>query len=341
MPTNVTADYKKAEQAFREAREPADRLKCLKEMLRTIPKHKGTEHLQRDIKTRMKLLNDELAGPKKGGARTGPSYSVRPEGAAQIALLGPPNAGKSQLHQTLTGARSEVGPYPFTTQLPQPGMIPFEDIHIQLIDLPPISRDYCEPWIANSLQSAHAGIIVIDLSNPACTEHIAQVCEQLKNRKINVVDRFGNVEPDATHPDDDFFDPFQINLPALVAANKSDLTGGPGELEAFNELVQNTFQSLSVSALTGENLSALTRRIFELLRIVRVYTKSPGKPADTDRPFTLLHGGTVYDVAQQVHKDIASTFSFAKVWGTNVYDGQQVGPNHVLNDLDIVELHVK
>ncbi|MXW48422.1 MAG: GTPase, partial [Gammaproteobacteria bacterium] len=115
MPTNVSPEYKKAEQAFRDAREPADRLKCLKEMLRTIPKHKGTEHLQRDIKTRIKMLTDELAGPRKGGARTGPSHSVRPEGAAQIALLGPPNSGKSQLHHQLTGARSEIGPYPFTT----------------------------------------------------------------------------------------------------------------------------------------------------------------------------------------------------------------------------------
>ena len=84
MPTNVTPEYKKAEEAYRAAREPKDRLACLKEMLRTIPKHKGTEHLQADIKTRIKELTEELAGPKKGGARTGPAHTVRPEGAAQV-----------------------------------------------------------------------------------------------------------------------------------------------------------------------------------------------------------------------------------------------------------------
>ncbi len=123
MPTNVTPEYKKAEEAFRKAREPRERLDCLRDMLRTIPKHKGTEHLQGDIKSRIKQLTEELAGPRKGGKRSGPSHAVRREGAAQIALIGPPNSGKSALHHRLTGARSEIGAYPFTTQHPQPGML--------------------------------------------------------------------------------------------------------------------------------------------------------------------------------------------------------------------------
>ena len=183
MPTNVTAEYKKAEQAFREARESADRLQCLKEMLRTIPKHKGTEHLQRDIKTRIKQLTDELKAPRKGGARTAPSYSVRPEGAAQIALLGPPNSGKSLLHHKATGARSEVGPYPYSTKLLLPGMMPFEDIHLQLVDLPPISQEYFDPWIVNALQPANAALLIIDITNPECIDHIQQVVHVLDNKK--------------------------------------------------------------------------------------------------------------------------------------------------------------
>jgi ribosome-interacting GTPase 1 len=128
MPTNVTADYKRAEQAFRRAADPRERLECLKEMLRTLPKHKGTEHLQADIKSRIKHLNDEIAGPKKGGARSGPALTVRPEGAAQVALLGAPNSGKSALHARLTGSHATIGDYPFTTHYPQPGMMPFRDI---------------------------------------------------------------------------------------------------------------------------------------------------------------------------------------------------------------------
>ena len=88
MPTNVTPEYKKAEEAYRKAREPRERLDCLRELLRTIPKHKGTEHLQADIKTRIKQLSEELAGPKKGGRSKGPSHVVRPEGAAQLCLIG-------------------------------------------------------------------------------------------------------------------------------------------------------------------------------------------------------------------------------------------------------------
>ena len=339
MPTNVSPEYKKAEQAFREARDPADRLQCLKEMLRTIPKHKGTEHLQRDIKTRIKQLTDELSAPRKSGARTGPSYSVRPEGAAQIALLGPPNSGKSQLHHVLTGARSEVGPYPFTTHLPLPGMMPYEDIHIQLVDLPPISEEFFEPWIVNSLQPADGALLVIDITNPECIDHIQQVINQLASKKISLTNNFGDEE--VTDEGDDVDDPFRIELPTILVANKIDLADSAEELEALNELISYNFPSIAVSALNGDNLDSLSYMLFEKLKIVRVYTKVPGKPADTERPFTLTSGGTVSDIARQVHKEFAASFRFAKIWGEHVFDGQQVGPDHILHDLDIVELHVK
>ncbi len=341
MPTNVTAEYKKAEQAFRDAREPADRLQCLKEMLRTIPKHKGTEHLQRDIKTRMKMLKDELAGPKKGGTRTGPVHSIRQEGAAQIAMIGPPNSGKSELHHALTGARSEVGMYPFTTRQPLPGMMPFEDIYFQLVDLPPISIDYFEPWLVNALQPANAAFLIIDISDPACIDHIQHINQQLEQRKIFLTNDF---QPESAKPldgNDQESDPFRIELPTLLVANKIDLTSGVEELDALNELLSRQYPSVAISATTGFNLDYFPKLVFDLMNIVRVYTKVPGKPADTDRPFTLTLGGTVFEVARQVHKTIADQFQFARIWGKSVYDGQQVGPDHVLEDLDIIELHVR
>ncbi len=341
MPTNVSPEYKKAEQAFRAARELPDRLQCLKEMLRTIPKHKGTEHLQRDIKTRIKMLTDELAGPRKGGARTGPSLSVRPEGAAQLALLGAPNSGKSQLHHRLTGARSEIGPYPFTTQILLPGMMPYEDVHFQLVDLPPVSKDFFEPWMVNSLQTADAAILVIDISDPECIDHIDQVIAQLDQRKVSLTDQFDSkLANGAGEAEDPEFDPFRIALPAILVANKIDLATAPGELDALNELVSYNFPSIAVSALNGDHLDVFPRMVFEKLNIVRVYTKIPGKPPDTDKPFTLRLGGRVSDVARQIHKDFEETFKFARIWGKNVFAGQQVGPDHVLDDLDILEIHV-
>ena len=160
MPANLSPEYKAAEAEFRGARSPEDRLRSLREMLRTLPKHKGTEHLQADIKTRIKEITEELAGPKKGGARTAPPTAIRPEGAAQIALLGPPNSGKSSLHARLTGSHATSGPYPFTTQFPLPGMLPYEDVAFQLVDLPPVCRKHPVPWLAAALRSADACLLV-------------------------------------------------------------------------------------------------------------------------------------------------------------------------------------
>ena len=140
MPANLTPEYKAAEAQFRKARDPQERLEWLREMLRVIPKHKGTDHLQGDIKRRVKELSEELERPKKGGMRGGPALVIRPEGAAQIALIGPPNVGKSSLHAQLTGSGAPVAAYPFTTRYPEPGMMSYEDIHFQLVDLPAVSR---------------------------------------------------------------------------------------------------------------------------------------------------------------------------------------------------------
>jgi ribosome-interacting GTPase 1 len=337
MPTNVTPEYKKAEEAYRKAREPKERLECLREMFRTIPKHKGTEHLQADIKTRIKQLSEELAGPKKGGRRSGPSHVVRPEGAAQLSLIGPPNAGKSSLHARLTGSHSDVGPYPYTTHLPVPGMLPYEDIHFQLVDLPPVSADFMEPWLVNALQPADGALLVIDVSDPECLEQVPVILERLAEKKIFLRPEWPGLadpgEPDETG------DPFRLDLPTLLIANKSDLDPDPEEVEVLEELLGLRFPALTVSAKTGDGLDELGQFLFGALEIVRVYTKTPGRKADTDKPFTVRRGGTVLDVAGLVHKDIAESLKFARMWGTDVFDGQQVGPDHQVADGDLVELH--
>jgi len=339
MPTNVTADYKKAEQAFRQAREPRERLDCLREMMRTIPKHKGTEHLQADIKSRIKQLSEELSAPKKGGRRSGPSHVVRSDGAAQISLLGPPNAGKSSLHARLTGSRTEVGPYPFTTHLPVPGMLPHEDIHFQLVDLPPVSREFMEPWLLATMQPADGVLLVIDVNDPECVDQIPALMDRLAEKKIFLREQWPGlpVETGST-PDPD--DPFRLDLPTLLIANKCDLDPDPEEAEILEELLGLRFPALTVSAKSGEGLEKLALFLFRALEIVRVYTKSPGKPADSDKPFTVRRGDTVLDVARLVHRDIARDLKFARIWGKNVFDGQQTGPDHPVEDGDIVELHL-
>ena len=337
MPTNVTPEYKKAEEAYRKAREPKERLECLREMFRTIPKHKGTEHLQADIKTRIKQLSEELAGPKKGGRRSGPSHVVRHEGAAQLSLIGPPNAGKSSLHARLTGSHSDIGPYPYTTQLPVPGMLPYEDIHFQLVDLPPVSADFMEPWLVNALQPADGALLVIDVADPECLEQVPVILERLAEKKIYLTPEWPGLSETAEA--DETEDPFRLDLPTVLVANKSDLDPDPEEVEVLEELLGLRFPALTVSAKTGDGLDELGSFLFKALEIVRVYTKTPGKKADTDKPFTVRRGGTVLDVAGLVHKDIAEGLKFARMWGTDVFDGQQVGPDHLVADGDLVELH--
>ena len=348
MPANLSPDYKKAEQAFRAARDDRDRLMCLKDMLRTIPKHKGTEHLQADIKSRIKQLTDDLAGPKKGASRTGPVHSVRAEGAAQIALIGPPNSGKSSLHAVLTGSRADVGPYPHTTHEPLPGMLAYEDIHFQLVDLPPVSADYMESWFINALQPADAALLIVDIADPACTEHVVTILSRLEEKKVTLSSHWPGQRDDelnstAAAVDDsaDELDPFRIYLPTLLVANKSDLDPDPEAIAVLEELAGVTFPAMAVSVTTSQGLDEIGRFLFEALGIVRVYTKAPGKPPEIDKPFTVRQGAMVLDVARLVHKDIAGSLRYARAWGSEVFDGQQVGPEHVLYDGDVIEMHMR
>jgi len=353
MPTNVTPEFKRAKAEYQRAREPADRLNWLKEMLRTLPKHKGTEHLQADLKTRIKELTAELASPKKkGAARTGPAQTVRPEGAAQIALVGPPNSGKSSLHARLTGSQAEVAAYPNATHAALPGMMPFEDIQFQLIDLPPISVDFMESWMPNALQPAHACLLVVDLAIPGCVENVAAIRERLDEKRIGLIpDWPGGLEHGIVggarggsrkkpEEDDELGDPFRRELPTLLVMTKADLNPHPEEIQILEELVGIDYPAISVSTKTGAGLDLIGRLLFSGLDVVRVYTKIPGHDADFDRPYTLFRGDTVYDVAHLVHRELADTLRFARVWGSARFDGQRVGRNHIVDDKDVIELHV-
>lgn len=346
VPANLTPDYKAAEAAFRKARDPHERLECLREMLRLVPKHKGTDHLQADLKRRIKELSEELEKPRKGGARGGPAIVIRPEGAAQLALLGPPNTGKSALHARLTGSNARVAPYPFTTQFPEPGMMPHADIHFQLVDLPPIATEHAVPWIANTLQTADGALLVVDLAQPDCVERLAALHAILRERGVRLTERWADDAPaeaastDASHEEEEAMRALTVALPTLLVVNAADRLADPGnELSAFRELTGARYPALVVSAETGAGLAALGPWLFEHLRVVRVYTKLPGKPPDRERPFTLRAGGTVADVARLVHGDLARKLHHARVWGASGYDGQQVGADHVLADGDVVELH--
>jgi hypothetical protein len=345
MPANLSPEYKDAQEAYRRARDPRERLDCLREMLRTIPKHKGTEHLQADLKTRIKELTEELSEHRKGGGRGGASVAVRPEGAAQVALLGPPNSGKSSLHARLTGSHAVIGPYPFATKVPLPGMLAHEDVHFQLVDLPPISADYIEPWMGNALESADGALLVVDLSDPECVEQVAAIRRRLEEKRISLVEGSERRPAGAARPDEEesepLEDPFRVRLPTALVASKCDRLADPeGEVEAFRELEGLGGTALAVSAETGHGLARIGPLLFGMMRVVRVYTKVPGHHAPRDsRPFTLRGDVTVRDVAQLVHRGKAAQLRFARILGSAEFDGQQVSAEHPVRDRDVVELH--
>jgi ribosome-interacting GTPase 1 len=333
MPANLSPEYKAAEAAYRKAREPRERLDYLREMLRTIPKHKGTDHLQADIKRRIKELSEEVETRSKGGpARHGPSLVLRPEGAAQLALIGPPNSGKSSLHVRLTGSHAHVAPYPFTTQFPEPGMMTHEDIHFELLDLPAIAPEHAVPWIAATLQTVDACLFVVDLGDASCVEQALAVQRLLAEKRVTLCASWHETRDDE--------DTFALRIPTLLLANKADaIEAIDSELETFRELTGFTYPAFCVSATTGAGLEALGPWLFRELGIVRIYTKAPSHPPDMTRPFTLREGQTVGDVARLVHKDVASALRYARLWGRSGHDGQQVGREHVVTDGDVIELH--
>ncbi len=330
MPANLTPEYIEAEQKYRKARTPEEKLKYLKEMIRLVPKHKGTERLRVELKKRLKQLQGEAERRRSKGGRAQPWEHVEPEGAGQIALVGLANVGKSTLLATVTNAKPEIADYPFSTFRPAVGMMPFEDIQIQLVDLPPLS-DFTEGYVYNIIRQADVAALLIDLGPdaPDPGEALLELQARLEARKIRLV---------REEPDDDGLDESIQPLKAVIVGTKLDAEGASGRLEALKELVGEEFPVVGISARTGEGLDAMKRLFFEALDIVRVYTKKPGQPP-SDEPYVLPKGSTVLEAAEEIHKELAERFKYARVWGSSEFPGQRVERDYLVQDKDVLEIH--
>lgn len=338
MPANLTPQYLAAEQRFKEAKTVQEKIERLEEMLATIPKHKGTEKMQADLKRRLAKLREE--SERKHGSSKGSSlYSVPREGAGQVVLVGAPNVGKSSLLASLTKATPEIAEYPFTTQRPHPGMMPYEDIKIQLVDMPPIANETYEPWIGGVVRQADMVLLVVDLASADLLEEVETVSKLLGISRVVLSSRPPDVE--------DQQETAVVFRPALLVANKCDSDLKIENLPILQEFFGKEFDVIAVSAATGEGLELLRRTVFERLHIIRVYTKTPGKKLDpTSAPFVLPRGSTVLEAARAVHRDFEHSLKFARIWspqrpGQPVrYNGQMVDRNHQLEDGEVVEFHV-
>lgn len=328
MPANLPPQYHAAEQRYRTATAPEDKIRALREMLALMPKHKGTEKLQADIKRRISQLQAESRrGP--AGARSSPAWVIEKVGAGQVPIVGPPNCGKSSLLRAVTRAEPKVADYPFTTVAPMPGMMPFENIQIQLVDTPPLTPEHWVEWMPELLRRADGCVLVTDLSLPDPWDPVPPIVERLRERGVRI-----------GHADADELGTFEVAVPTLLVANKRDAPGTAPRWEAVRAQAEGRWGVEAVSALRGDGLDALRRRIFNTLRVVRVYAKPPGKPADRAEPFVLSAGSTVRRLAERIHKDVARSFRYARLWGrSGKFDGQRVGDDHTLEDGDVVEIH--
>lgn len=331
MPANLPPQYLEAERRYREAKSIPEKIKALESMLAIMPKHKGTDKLRGQLRSKLSKLKSE--SEKKGGAgRKGSLFTVKREGIAQALVLGLTNVGKSQLVLALTNANPEVADYPVTTRKPIPGMMPFENIQIQLVDVPPINFEIGEAWLSPMARNADILIIMVDLSGDPLTQ-VEEVLARLEDIRIKPI----GVEGEVIHSGEAaIFEPRR----ALIVANKVDLDGA-GEREGMlRERYGRSFPVFSLSAQRGIGLEDLRRGIFEALEIVRVYTKPPGKEPEFSEPVILKKGSTVEDAANSVHKDFVSKMKFARIWGSEKYQGQMVKRDYVLEDGDVIEFHI-
>jgi hypothetical protein len=325
MPANITPEFKKAEEEYRKAASPQEKLNALKQMLATVPKHKGTEKMQADIKKRISVTKDQVqsAGKKKSF-----SIKVEKEGAGQICLTGLPNSGKSAIVANLTNAPVEVASYPFSTRLPQPAMMPFKDIQIQLVDLPPISDYHMEYWVPNILRITDMIMVVVDLADPDVLELFESTLKILEDSKIEIVDY---------KPDQDMWASV-IKVRGIYVGAKADVDGASEQLDIIQDLYAINMHPFSPN--DKQAINTLKKEIFDDLEIIRVYSKPPGKDPDMSRPFTLDKNSTLMDFASSVHRDFETHLKFARIWGEGKYDGQRVNHDYIIQDGDVIELHM-
>jgi len=328
MPANLPPQYFEAEKRYRGAKTPQDKIEALEEMFALMPKHKGTDRLRAELRTKIAKCHEEAEKRPFIAKKGSQLYCVRKEGAGQAALVGLPNVGKSQLVSALTQAATHVADYSFTTQLPIPGMMEYENVQVQLVDLPAITAPEVSSWLPNIVKNADLLLVVVDVAQDPVAQ-LETIVEWLAKHRMALSNELQEPPVGMTHV-----------KRSMVVANRMDSENARQGLEQLVSRCSGAFPVLAVSAVRREGLEQLRETVYKALDVIRVYTKPPGGKADLTEPSVVRKGSTVGDVAETVHKDFARNLKYAQVWGSGKFDGQRVKRDYILQDGDIVELHI-
>jgi len=385
MPANLPAEAQKALAKYQAARTPREKLRALEEALSLIPAHKGTEKLRGRLKRRMAELRREIERRASARSSRRDYFTVPKEGAAQIAVIGAANSGKSTLLKALTNAKPVIAPYQLSTTRPVPGMMLHQSVEIQLVELPALLTEELEEtqFAGRSLglaKNADALLILLDgLNNPL--QQFAKIVELLDEvgvtvkppkaevrvekkdsggirlvvfgtlhgdyrevvqllKSIGIRDAVVKVYGEASPEDlEDAVIRDLVYKKTVVALNKLDSIDVE-EAEKLKRLLNRyRIPFTAISAEKGEGLEGLKRLLLESLELIRVYTQKDGVVAN--KPIVVKRGCTIKMLAELIHREMARKMKYARVWGRSVkLQGQQVGPDHVLEDGDVVEIYV-
>ena len=297
MPTNVPPQYRDAEQRFREAVSVQGKIAALQEMLQIMPKHKGTDHLKAQLRARLsKLMSDlETSSGGKGGRTE--QFSLPKEGAGRSTLIRPTNVGKALLLSSATGAKTKVGSYELSTQEPIPGMYPYNDIYIQMVDTPPIDNIATQSRLYGLLRTSDIFVFVADLTNNP-VDQTENSFKELEEWGFKLLEK-----GQYTDEDDQF-----TSKPTIIVCNKADIPGALDNYEYMETHYGGKFPLIMASAHEEVGLDELAEELFTSLKIIRIYTKSPRERLEdftNENPVVLPNGSTVGEAAQQVHKELS------------------------------------
>ncbi|HEW92114.1 MAG TPA: TGS domain-containing protein [Thermotogaceae bacterium] len=327
LPANLPPEYKRTEEKLKEAKTLEEKIEIIEKLISLLPRHKGTDKLFADLKRRLSKLRNMAEQERKKKTKGYDPYLIEKAGAGQVMLIGPPNSGKSSLLATLTNANPHIADFPFSTVNPCPGMMNFEDIQIQLIDLPPIIESHVDPLMVNAIKRSDGALIVVDSSSDELLDQMDTIIRKLEERKTIL----------------SWEKPEELEIGwewvrSFVVANKMDIENTNERLEILEEFYSAKFPILPFSALKKSGIEKLKQKIFEMLSVVRVYSKPPGKPPDFDKPFILKKGSTVRELAAEIHKDFSEKLRGAKLWNIETKTFIMVDREYELQDKDVIEL---